>query len=95
MVVQRSAGEITFCAIRKSLVEIRGPPKSSFIFTGGQKAVPFIYNRASSNEAQLHILFDRGYLTVTPDLHIEVSQRIKQDYGNGKECYAMLWGGNC
>jgi putative restriction endonuclease len=37
----------------------------------------------------LHTLFDRGYLTVTSDLHIEVSQRIKQDYGNGKEYYAM------
>jgi putative restriction endonuclease len=37
----------------------------------------------------LQTLFDRGYLTVTSDLHIEVSQRIKQDYGNGKEYYAM------
>jgi len=36
----------------------------------------------------LHTLFDRGYITVTEDLHIEVSKRIKEDYGNGKEYYA-------
>jgi putative restriction endonuclease len=37
----------------------------------------------------LHILFDRGYLTVTEDHHVEVSNRIKEDYGNGREYYAM------
>lgn len=36
-----------------------------------------------------HTLFDRGYITVTEDLHIEVSKRIKEDYGNGKEYYAF------
>ena len=33
----------------------------------------------------LHTLFDRGYLTVTDDYHIEVSRRIKDDYGNGHD----------
>jgi putative restriction endonuclease len=37
----------------------------------------------------IHTLFDRGYLTITNDYHIEVSRRIKEDYGNGKEYYAM------
>lgn len=37
----------------------------------------------------LHTLFDRGYITVTDDCHIEVSKRIKEDYGNGKEYYAL------
>lgn len=37
----------------------------------------------------LHTLFDRGYLTVTEDHHVEVSGRIKEDYGNGREYYAM------
>jgi putative restriction endonuclease len=32
----------------------------------------------------LHTLFDRGYLTVTDDYHVEVSRRIKEDYGNGR-----------
>ena len=37
----------------------------------------------------LHTLFDRGYMTVTPDRHIEVSSRIKQEFENGKEYYAL------
>ena len=37
----------------------------------------------------LHALFDRGYITVTEDCHIEVSKRIKEDYGNGKEYYIL------
>lgn len=36
----------------------------------------------------LHTLFDRGYLTVAKDLRIEVSKRIKEDYGNGRDYYA-------
>jgi putative restriction endonuclease len=37
----------------------------------------------------IHTLFDRGYLTVGEDLRIEVSKRIKEDYGNGREYYAL------
>lgn len=37
----------------------------------------------------LHTLFDRGYITVNEDFRIEVSKRIKEDYGNGKEYYAL------
>lgn len=35
-----------------------------------------------------HTLFDRGYITVNKDLKVEVSHRIKEDFGNGKEYYA-------
>ena len=37
--------------------------------------------------SDLHILFDRGYLTVTPDQIVEVSRKIKDEYENGKEYY--------
>ena len=37
----------------------------------------------------IHRLFDTGYVTVTPDLHFEVSRRIKDDYENGREYYAL------
>ena len=37
----------------------------------------------------LHTLFDHGYMTITKDMKIEVSKRIKEDYGNGREYYAM------
>ena len=35
-----------------------------------------------------HTLFDRGYITITKEFDIEVSRRIKEDFGNGKEYYA-------
>jgi putative restriction endonuclease len=37
----------------------------------------------------VHTLFDRGYITINEDYRIEVSKRIKEDYGNGKEYYAF------
>lgn len=39
--------------------------------------------------ADLHILLDRGYVTLTDDLHVEVSRRIKDDFENGEHYYAM------
>ena len=37
----------------------------------------------------LHKLFDDGYVTVSPDLRFEVSQRIRDDYENGRVYYAL------
>ena len=37
--------------------------------------------------SDLHTLFDDGYLTLTNDLFVEVSSRLNQDYGNGKDYY--------
>jgi putative restriction endonuclease len=37
----------------------------------------------------VHTLFDRGYLTVTPKHTIEVSRKIKEEFDNGKEYYAL------
>ena len=37
----------------------------------------------------LHKLFDDGYVTVSPDLRFEVSRRIRDDYENGREYYAL------
>jgi putative restriction endonuclease len=34
--------------------------------------------------SDMHRLFDRGYLTITPKLHIEVSRRIKEEFDNGE-----------
>lgn len=38
--------------------------------------------------SDLHKLFDLGYVTITPDLHLEVSQRLKVEWENGREYYA-------
>jgi putative restriction endonuclease len=37
----------------------------------------------------VHTLFDRGYLTVAPDYRVEVSRRLKDEFDNGKEYYAL------
>ena len=41
--------------------------------------------------ADLHQLFDRGYLTITSDHHIEVSRRIQTEFDNG-DAYLALHG---
>ena len=37
--------------------------------------------------SDIHTLFDAGYITIDPDYTIDVSQRLHQDYGNGKDYY--------
>lgn len=37
----------------------------------------------------IHSLLDAGYVTVTPDLHFEVSRRIREEFDNGKQYYAL------
>lgn len=37
--------------------------------------------------SDLHKLFDKGYLTITPEYHIEVSRKIKEEFENGRIYY--------
>jgi putative restriction endonuclease len=37
----------------------------------------------------LHALFDKGYMTVTPLMKVEVSRRIKEEYENGRDYYRL------
>ena len=39
--------------------------------------------------SDLHKLFDSGYLSVAPDLSVEVSRKIKEEYENGRDYYAL------
>jgi putative restriction endonuclease len=39
--------------------------------------------------ADLHRLFDKGYVTVTPEYRLEVSKRLKADYSNGRSYYPL------
>lgn len=39
--------------------------------------------------ADLHRLFDQGYLTITSDHKIEVSQRLRLEYDNGRTYYPL------
>ena len=37
--------------------------------------------------ADIHRLFDTGYLTVTPEHHVEVSRKIREEFENGRDYY--------
>jgi putative restriction endonuclease len=39
--------------------------------------------------ADLHRLFDTGYVTVTPDLRLHVGARLRSDYKNGRSYYPL------
>ena len=45
--------------------------------------------------SDVHTLFDRGYVTVSPDFHVRVSRRLKADFNNGEHYFqldgAKLW----
>ena len=70
----------------------------------GENAVPVLeaahiqpYMGPASNHLQnglvlrsdLHRLYDAGYVTVTPDLRLEVSGRLREEFENGKAYYEM------
>jgi putative restriction endonuclease len=37
----------------------------------------------------LHKLYDRGYVTVTPDYEFIVGQRLRDEFSNGRSYYSM------
>jgi putative restriction endonuclease len=49
----------------------------------GQHAV----NNGILFRSDFHRLFDRGYITVTPEYRIEVSRRLKEEFENGRTYY--------
>ena len=42
--------------------------------------------------SDLHRLFDRGYVTVTPDYEFRVGDRLRQDFSNGRSYYGFNGG---
>ncbi len=40
----------------------------------------------------LHALFDKGYITVTPEMNVEVSRKIKEEFENGRDYYRLHGG---
>ncbi|HEX7118174.1 MAG TPA: HNH endonuclease [Longimicrobiales bacterium] len=39
--------------------------------------------------ADLHRLFDKGYITITPEHRLEVSRRLREEYDNGRTYYPL------
>ena len=45
---------------------------------------PHEVNNGILLRSDMHKLFDKGYMTVTPKLNIEISRRIKEEFDNGE-----------
>jgi len=54
---------------------------------------PHFISNALLLRSDIHKLFDTGYITITTDLKVEVSKRIKEEFENGREYY-RFHGGN-
>ena len=39
--------------------------------------------------SDLHSLFDSGYVTISPKLQFEVSKRVKEDFGIGRDYFSL------
>lgn len=50
---------------------------------------PHVTSNGLLLRSDLHRLFDTGYVTVTPEYHLEVSRRLKEDFDNGKSYYPL------
>lgn len=49
---------------------------------------PHLVSNGVLMRSDMHRLFDAGYLTITSELKVEVSGRIKEEFENGREYYA-------
>ena len=50
---------------------------------------PHAVNNGVLLRADIHRLFDRGYVTVTPNAHLVISSRLKRDFENGRSYYPL------
>ena len=50
---------------------------------------PHKINNGLLLRSDIHKLFDSGYVTISHDYRFEVSRRIKQEFENGRDYYAM------
>lgn len=48
---------------------------------------PHAVNNGLLLRSDIHRLFDRGYITIAPDFHVEVSRRLREEYKNGRSYY--------
>ena len=53
------------------------------------KSGPHKINNGILLRSDIHKIFDSGYVTISQDYHFEVSKRIKEEFENGRDYYAM------
>ncbi|MBE9511300.1 MAG: HNH endonuclease [Bacteroidetes bacterium] len=52
-----------------------------------EKSRPHFVSNGLLLRADIHKLFDKGYITITHKYNIEVSRRIKEEFENGRDYY--------
>lgn len=74
------------CAItgEKTLPVLEAAHIKPYSENGPHKVCNGIFMRSD-----LHTLFDSGYLTLSSEFHVEVSRRIREEFSNGREYYAL------
>jgi putative restriction endonuclease len=72
------------CAIsnEKTLPVLEAAHIKSFSESG-----PHFISNGLLLRSDIHKLFDAGYVTITPNLKVEVSKKIKEEFENGREYY--------
>jgi putative restriction endonuclease len=48
---------------------------------------PHLVSNGILLRADFHKLFDRGYITIAPDMRLEVSDRLREEFENGRSYY--------
>lgn len=51
------------------------------------KSGPHFISNGLLLRSDIHKLFDNGYVTISPELKVEVSKKLKEEFSNGKEYY--------
>lgn len=92
---------LSFLAARPGIEEVNfWTPSTHFAFRG-EPGAPFFFKLKSPHNAiaphdvsngillrsDIHRLFDAGYVSVTPDYRIQISEGLKEHYQNGKTYY--------
>lgn len=85
--LQSEGAEIFYRDIRWRPLEAF-PLEAAHIRPFGEQG-PHLVSNGLLLRSDLHHLFDQGYLTVSLDHRVEVSQRIREEFQNGRHYYAL------
>ena len=67
----------------------------NFLFGGAAHIRPYarggehVVNNGLLLRGDLHTLFDNGYVTISPDLRVRISRRIREEFENVRDYYAL------
>jgi hypothetical protein len=81
---RRSGSRITSAPAESSAASARSAGAPSAHIREYAREGPHEVRNGILLRADLHRLFDKGDVTVTPELRLEVSERLRKDFHNGR-----------